>query len=107
VKESLGIWHSGLAEDPSRRPLFDNAPGVHDHHTVSDTSNDAEVVGDEKDSSLRSMLYLLQKLQDLGLHRDIQRRCGLIRDEDSGITGERHGNHDALPHPARHVMWVG
>ena len=37
-----------------------------------------------------------KQLQDLRLHRDVERRGRLVGDQQIGLVGERHGDHHAL-----------
>src|SRR5690606_31560042 len=46
-------------------------------------------------------------IEDLRLHRDIERRRRLIGDDQAWRTTERHGDHDALTHPTRVLMRKG
>ena len=46
----------------------------------------------------------LQQLQDLRLHRDIERGRRLVGDQQVGIVGERHGDHHALALAAGKLM---
>ncbi len=41
-------------------------------------------------------LKLLQELQNLRLNGDIERRRRLVRDQEVGLIGKRHGDHHAL-----------
>ena len=52
-------------------------------------------------------LDLLQELQDLGLHRDVERRGRLVGDQEVGFVGERHGDHDALALAAGELVRIG
>ena len=48
----------------------------------------------------------VDEVEDLGLHRDVERRRGLVGDEKCGIAGERHGDHDALALPAGKLVRI-
>ena len=39
---------------------------------------------------------VLEQLEDLRLHRDVERGGRLVGDQQVGLVGERHGDHDAL-----------
>ena len=45
--------------------------------------------------------------EDLELHRHVQRRRRLVRDQDLGPAGQRDGDHHALPHAARQLVRIG
>ena len=55
-----------------------------------------------------ALLYdILHQIKNLRLRRHIQRRSGLIRNQQLRITGQRHGNDDPLPHAAGKLMRIG
>ncbi len=45
--------------------------------------------------------------QDLVPDRDVEGRCGLVGDQDFGVGGQHHGDHDALAHAARNLVRIG
>ena len=51
-------------------------------------------------------LSVAQQVEDLGLHGDVERRGGLVGDEQHRIAGERHRDHDALPLAAGELVRV-
>ena len=53
----------------------------HHGHTVSYFGNDGEIVRDEQHCQPELLLQIAQQLQHLRLHRYVQRRGGLIRNE--------------------------
>src|SRR5262245_12603463 len=75
---------------------FDDLAGVHDGDFVGAFRDDAEIVGDEQHGHAEPSLELADQLEDLRLDRHVERRGRLIRDQELGRAGERHGNHDAL-----------
>ena len=46
------------------------------------------------------------KLENLSLNCNVERRCRLVGNEDIGLAGERHGNHNSLAHTARKLVGV-
>ena len=48
----------------------------------------------------------LHQLQNLGLDGDVQRGGRLVGDEDVGLAGQRHGDHDALAHTAGELVGI-
>ena len=48
----------------------------------------------------------LHQLQDLGLDRDVECGGGLVGDEQLGVGGQGHGDHDPLAHPARELVRI-
>jgi hypothetical protein len=63
-------------------------------------------MGDEQQRHAKLGLQLFQELQDLRLHRDVQRRRRFIGDQQVGIIGQRHGDHHPLPLPARELVRI-
>ena len=41
-------------------------------------------------------MTFLEQRDDLGLYRDVERGGRLVGDEQIGLVGERHGDHDTL-----------
>ena len=78
------------------------------HHddTVGDLGDHAHVMGDEDDGHALFFLQELDELEDLGLDGDIERGRRLVGDQDLGLAGERHGDHDALAHAAREAVRI-
>ena len=88
------------------RALFDGLALVHDKGPVGDFGDHTHVMGDEQDGHVLFFLQHLDKLEDLRLDRDIQ-GCGrFVRDQQTGPAGQRHGDHEALSHPARGLVRV-
>jgi hypothetical protein len=67
----------------------------------------AEVMGDEQKAHAQIALQLRQELEDLRLDRDVERRGRLIGDQELWVVRERHGDHHALPLPARQLVGIG
>ena len=85
---------------------LDRAASVHDHDLVRHVGHDAEVVRDHDDRVAVLLLHLLHELDDLSLNRHVERRGGLVGDEDVGVARQGHGDHDALAHAARELVRV-
>ena len=51
-------------------------------------------------------LQVLEQLEDLRLHGDVERRRRLVGDQEIGIVGERHGDHHALALAARQLVRI-
>ena len=71
---------------------------IHDAQVISYLVDDSHVVGDQQDSHAGLFLQITHQAQDLGLNGDIQSGGGFIGDEQFGLTGQSHGNHDPLFH---------
>ena len=53
-----------------------------------------------------SRLHLAQQIEDLRLHRHVERRRRLVGDDERRPAGERDRHHDALPHAAGQLMRI-
>ena len=47
-----------------------------------------------------------QQVEDLRLDGDVERRGRLVGDQQRGLAGQRHGDHDALAHAARQAVRI-
>ena len=61
-----------------------------------DVADDGQVVGDEQVGQAELALEVLQEVDDLRPHRDVERRHGLVGDDEVGLQGQRPGDADAL-----------
>ena len=80
---------------------------LHDRNAVGDLGDDAEIVGDEQDSSSLATLQIADQLQDLRLRRDIEGRRRLVRDQNPRLERKRHGDHGPLALAAGKFMRIG
>ena len=51
-------------------------------------------------------LHVAQQVEDLRLHRHVQRRRRLVGNDERRPAGQRDGDHHALPHAARQLVRV-
>ena len=61
--------------------------------------HDAQVVRDEQVGQPELGLQIQQQIQDLRLHRDVQRRDRLVGDHQARVERQRAGDADALALP--------
>ena len=78
-----------LRQHCGRGAGFLDATPVHHSHMVGDVLHDTDVVGDEQVQRTRLTLQLLQQIQVLRLHRDIERRCRLVSYEQLRLHRQR------------------
>ena len=69
------------------------------------TALDAQIVRDEEVGHPETFLELQQKVDDLGLNREIEGRGRFITNEKIRLQRQRAGNTDALPLAARQLTW--
>ncbi len=96
----------GAGEDFAHGSGFHDLSGVHDRHAIRDLSDDAEIVRNHQDGHPQFSLKPVQKFQNLGLNGHVQRRGGLVGDEQFRIAGERNGNHHPLAHAAGKLVRI-
>ncbi|MNC44245.1 hypothetical protein D3C75_931450 [compost metagenome] len=53
-------------------------------------------MGDQQHGHAQARLQLLEQLEDLQLHGDVQRGGRLVGDEDFRLVGQGHGDHHPL-----------
>ena len=74
----------GLAEELRARCHLDDLPEVHHGNPVAEELHHREVVGDEQAREAHVPLQVAEQVEDRRLHRDVQRRHRLVRDEHLG-----------------------
>ena len=98
-EETLGVLVLRMREDLVGGALLHHPTVLHDQHVIGQALHHCEVVADQDDrAALREAV--LQQREDLGLHGDVERRGGLVGDEDLGVQGERGGDQRTLAQPA-------
>jgi hypothetical protein len=85
---------------------LDHFARIHHGDPVGDLRHHAEIMGDEQDRHAIGLLELIELHQHLRLDRHVERRRRLVRQQDLGAAGERHGDHHALAHPARELVRI-
>ena len=94
----------GLTYSSSRVRDLDGLAEVHHHHPVGDVADDVEVVRDEDVGEPELLLQVLQQVEDLRLHRDVERRHRLVAEDQLRVDRERARDADPLPLPARELV---
>ncbi|CUK21701.1 Uncharacterised protein [Achromobacter sp. 2789STDY5608615] len=105
-QQGAGVGMLRPREDFVGTALLDLVAAVHDQHPVGHFGHHAHVVGDEDHAHVHFFLQLTDQLQDLGLDGDVQRRGGLVGDQQLRLAGQRHGDHDALAHAAGQLVRI-
>ncbi len=89
-----------------RRFLHDLS-SVHHRDPVGPARNDPEIVSDQQNGHAAAFPKAVEHLQDLRLHRDVERGRRLVGDENLGLAREGDGDHHPLAHPAAELVGVG
>ena len=69
---------------------------VHHRDPVAHVLDDGEVVGDEDERQPVLLLHLLEQVEDLGLHGDVEGGHRLVADDQLRLGGHRTRDRDAL-----------
>ena len=64
----------------------DDLPGLHDHEPIAHVGDDAEIVADQQVGKVSLLAQVAEKVQDLGLNRDVERRGRLVENSTSGSS---------------------
>ena len=91
-----------LVEQVGRSDLA-QAPEVHDGDAVADVLHDGEVVRNEEDRQVVLLLQVLQQVEDLRLHRDVERGDDLVAHQQLRLQHQGPGDADALALAAREL----
>ena len=75
-------------------------PGLQGHDAVGKQDRLVDVVGDQDDGLAFLGPDLLELVLQLGARQRVERREGLVEQQDVGIGGQRAGDGDALAHAA-------
>ena len=86
----------GKVEDVVARADLDDLTEVHHGDAVAEVLDDGEVVGHEQDREAEAPLQVAEQVEDLRADRDVERRHGLVGDEEPRLDGEGPGDPDAL-----------
>ncbi|MEI9889136.1 MAG: hypothetical protein WDN08_22050 [Rhizomicrobium sp.] len=95
-----------LVEDVVDRAGFDDVALAHHRDAVGDAGDHSHVVADQDDGGLQLDLQVAHDLQDLRLHRDVERGGRLVGDQEVGTAHRRHRDHDALAHAAGELVRI-
>ena len=104
LEESPGVRVLRAVEHLGGGPVLDRTPGVHHHHGLGRLRDHPEVVGDQDHADVEVALDLVDELEDLRLHRHVERCGGLIGDQHGGVVHQRHRDHGPLAHAARELV---
>src|SRR5688572_14164761 len=85
---------------------LDDAPEVHDRDAIADVLYHAEIVRDEQVCQAELLLKVLEQIEDLCLHRDVERRHRLIANNELRLHRKRARDTETLPLAAAELVRV-
>ena len=89
---SVRVYSSSrVVEDLLGRPLLDDLAALHDDDVVGHGAHHREVVADEEIGELVRALQVAQQLDDLLLHRAVERRGRLVEHDRPSASGSWRG----------------
>ena len=88
-------------KDFGSRALFHHFTLSQHHDPVGDVGDNADIMRDEQHAHAAFALQLTDQVEDLALRRHVKRGGRLIRDQQSRVIRQCHGDHDALALPPR------
>ena len=95
-QQATGVRIFRTIKDFCRRSCFYHFSGLHHNDFIGKVTNDAEVMSDEQVRDISASLDFVQKIQDLGLHGNIQSRCRFITNQKFGFDHQRTSYRQAL-----------
>jgi hypothetical protein len=104
LEQRLGVGHAHLGEERRRGRLLDDLAGVHHGDVVGAAGDHAEVVAHEHHGHVALAPLLVEQVEDLRLHRDVERGGGLVGEQQLGAARQGDGDDDALAHAARQLV---
>ena len=79
-------------------------PEVHDENAIGHVVRHAQVVRDEKISHAHLALQVLEEIEHSCLRRKVERRHGLIQDQELWVDGDGSRNAHSLPLAAAELV---
>jgi len=95
-EEALGVGMGGVGGDEFGGAFFDELTVFENRDLITDVLDDSEIVGNEEVSKVELFLKVHQKVDDLGLNRDIEGTDWFVANDELRFDGEGPGNADAL-----------
>src|SRR5262245_10846281 len=94
--ERLGVGMPRRAAGFFGGPGFDNPSEIHDENAPADVFHDGKVVRDEKIGNSALGLEFIEKVNDLRLHRNVERADRFVANDELWFDGQGPGDADAL-----------
>jgi hypothetical protein len=80
---------------------------LHHRHAVGKAAHQVQVVRDQQHGHAGLALQIAQQIQDLRAQRHVQRRGGLVGQQQPGLARQGHGDHGALALAAAELVRKG
>ena len=86
--QRFGVGMLRVAHDLFGRATFDHFAGIHDRHSIGRIGDHPHVMGDQDDPNLPFPRQLLDQIEDLRLHRHVERGCWFVCDDHVGFSAQ-------------------
>ena len=83
-------------EERLGRRHFDEPAAIHHGHAIADLAHQPQIVRDEEIGQAEALLQIEQQIDDLRLHRHVERRHRLVAHDERRLERERARHADAL-----------
>ena len=93
-------------EERRGRPHLDDLSQIHHGDAVADVLDQPQIVRDEQIGQRQPLLQIHQQVDDLRLHRHVERRHRLVENEERRIERERARQADALALAAAELVRI-
>ncbi len=87
----MGVWTTAWAP-----PSFHDLAQIHDHDAAADVLDDGQIVRHKKIGHAALALEVLQQIDDLRLHGNVQGADRLVANDQFGFDRQGAGDADAL-----------
>ena len=105
VEEHLGVRVGRSSVEAVGCGDFAQTTEVHHRDTIRDVLHDREVMGDEDHGEPVGGLQILEQVEDLGLHADVEGGNRFVADDQCRVEYDCSRDRDALTLPAGKLMW--
>ena len=106
TQQALGIGMQWVFKELIGRGFLHDLPAVHHQHAGTRFRNHSQIVGYQHNRGAYFFPKVIHEIENLRLNRHIERSSRFIGDQQRGFTGEGHGNHCPLPHPAAKLVGI-
>ncbi len=106
VQQGARVGGLRVGKDLGDRAFLDVGAVLHHADPVGQPGDDAHVVGDQRQRRAGLPLQLGHQVEDLGLHRHVQRRRRLVGDQQFRSRRERRRDHHPLAHAAGELVRI-
>ena len=105
--QALGVGVQWILHDIAHWADFGDAAGIHHRDAVGGLRDYAHIVGHEHHGRAVIASEPFDQGNDLGLHRNVERRGRLVGDDQFRFGADRQRNDDTLTHAAREFVRIG